>query len=109
MELLKNLDPELAKFNSTYGFDFFHKEPFKNKLITIAHEILPFKTYNIIFRKFKNQNYSINLNKNIYIEFVNSLNLPIKIENIMKSKRLSPLVVELGFFINKYKNLLKNV
>jgi hypothetical protein len=41
-----------------------------------------------------------------YIKTVEELNLPIDISIIMNSGFLSPLVLELGFFIKKFDNKL---
>jgi hypothetical protein len=111
-KMINFLNPVLANIQTDYGFSPNEKIKYKERLLTYTKRSLSYKLLWALYRKNKpksqlisNMNEKFPLIKN-YIKTVEELNLPIDISIIMNSGFLSPLVLELGFFIKKFDNKL---
>jgi hypothetical protein len=108
MEMLQRINLRLASYTSTYGFSFAGKEPLKVKMITLLHELLPFRLYNSVYRHIKTRKKAeINETYLPYIQIVKELKLPLKLDSLINNSKTLPLVVSLGFFCEEYKSVIK--
>jgi hypothetical protein len=106
-EMINRINPDLANITSRYGYTFSDIPLFKEDLLTIVKESIPYK-YTPIINKIKsylktNKNtanaelISVLINKTI----IDELGLPIKWRKVLNNPALAPLPFEISYFIQK--------
>jgi hypothetical protein len=111
-EMIKKLNPDIAKIKSDYGFDFYNREPFYRKLATIIKDTLPPSLY---FSLYVNRKQSHNDRSFLqfeskflfiqeYIKQITNLDLPIDLEKLKTKSDLYPLIWSMGYLLNHFKN-----
>ena len=113
-DMIKKINPELAKIPSNYGFSFYEGEPLRLKLLAYAKDLTPKRLFFKIYNK-----YYGNVNDNFYylyssrFNFMNHFNellrkfsFDIDIEKLKKMKFVAPLLISFCFFIEQFKEKL---
>lgn len=109
-DMIKFIDPELAKVRSDYGFNFYDGEPLKSKVQGVVKDFIP---YSVLLKRLEKK-YSnpmpemAELRKSSFINKlirnVEEAELGIDPDMIMRRPSTMPLVLDLGYFIEKMDN-----
>ena len=106
-EMILRLAPEVANIPLDYGYNICANVPFRYRMITPVKAFLGLKNYFMLYRLRKKEGKlfaSMEENHHFirkYVDRINDLNLPISVDKIKKSNHLSPLLLEMGVFIEK--------
>lgn len=108
--MISEISETLAKIKTDYGFAPGANIPIKQRIYSYTKRNLPLyliwllhhkKRPKAVFIKDISEKYPF---LNSYIEYVKELKLPINVNNLSENNFLSPLILELGYFINKLKH-----
>jgi hypothetical protein len=109
--MIKALDRQIATVKTDYGYGLIRGEPLRLKYFSFAKEFLPKGAYNKIrlFRKqpspfITNYTNTFPFARNL-LSNVNDLGIPINTENLAKNAFLGPLLISLGFLIERIKSV----
>ena len=114
--MIKNINPDLAKVKSDYGYNFYDKEPLLSRLISLLGGILPksftYQIYRLNKKRKQKESYvekMIRVHPFIaeYIKQIERLNLPLKLENIIKSDLHGPSLIAMGHLLKRYEDKLR--
>ena len=109
-DMIKEISPEIASAKSDHGFNFYEGEPFKNKIKSYLIDFLPNSLMQRYYlkktsRKDASSQYKEMLSKseilNNGIEKLELLKLPIDLDKLAKKPDHMPLILALGFLLNK--------
>ena len=114
IDLIKIISPVLASFQTNYGYSLKEGEPFRKYFVkTLFENFLPASTNWHIKEIIKPGNPDSIQNKiktsNLLrqcIRNVGDLDLPLNIEKLLTRQDNAPLVLSLGFFLEKFKSRL---
>jgi hypothetical protein len=107
MDLLKNINYDLASVNSNYGFPFSKDEPFIRKAKVIGKDFIPKSIFFKINQKLKRKTGTLSgISQRLINEIplstkITELELPIRINTVFKNSELNPLVFQINFFTDK--------
>ena len=110
--MINRISPELGQIATDYGFTLLQKIPRKQRWLTHFKATVPPVIFWHVYRAKKrgatrweqpNRKFS---GVDRLADSINALSLPIDPAVIMKSSYLAPLVLELGWFLNKYERKL---
>lgn len=113
-EMIKGLAPEAAHISLDYGYKVSDKVPFRFRMVSRLKALLGLKLYFRLYslRKKKGQllakMIATHPDLKVYIAEVESLNLPLDLEQLKSSDHLSPLLIETGLFLRKLKRYIKH-
>ena len=111
-DMIKMINPELAKVNSNYGYDFFTGESFLSVIQNYLFEMLPkkyfFKMYNAIRKNYNDDFYDRYKYRFDFMtgfeDHIMDLNLPVDIKRLKSIKHTGWLLISLGFFLMELEN-----
>jgi len=109
-EMIRRTNIEIAKVESDYGYNFYEGTPIKKDLIVMISRLLPDNFfYNRIYSRKKtlNDDYMFKLESRFdsvkrYENNVEELELPIDLNLLKSNSILSPLLISLGFLMEKF-------
>jgi hypothetical protein len=113
IDMIRRLDPEIASIETDYGYDLIKGEPFHKRYITYFKEFTPFKLYYKLYELYKpGSSFYQDYEKKFPFVKTNTkrlydLNLAINLEKIKSNHFLSPLIISMGYFINKLKDKIQ--
>lgn len=104
-DMIKAIDPELAKIRSDNGFSFYAGEPLSHKIKGIVRDFIPYPIYqsrlDCLFRR--PQHWVTEYIDRPFISelvwLVKELNLPVNMKSLLYRSDVMPLVLNLGYFI----------
>lgn len=112
-DMIRRLDPGIASIETDYGYDLIKGELFYKKGITYFKEFIPFKLYYKLYELYKPGSHFYREYENKFpfvkenTKMLYDLNLPINLDKIKISDFLSPLIISVGYFLNKLKNKIQ--
>jgi len=111
--MINKVNPELASINTDYGFKPNGKVILKQRSASLLKANLPFNVFWRLYRMRGNRStYLSDMEKRFYgfdkyRKRVMGLDLPIDISIIAESSNLAPLILELGYFIDKFESKIR--
>ncbi|MHB2149530.1 hypothetical protein ACX8XP_10770 [Calditrichota bacterium LG25] len=113
-EMIKRINPNIAKINSVYGFNFYDGENLKSKFSSYLKEMLPKSLFFYFYHKMKKSRSDVFYNTystkfdfmNKFEEKIYDLGLTINIDRLKKIKDTGWLLIALGYFLYKFEDKL---